>query len=341
VAPSPFRKSFVPSKPKDPRYMVRCDFGSPWVRLAWLLTFKEELKDLGLVYSLANIAEMERAPCPENEISMGPWWGLVDENLFFVPNFVICPRDKANIEALLPAIKGAFTRLPESARAPYRCSLRQESRRFARYLDVLEVTNDEAIESYLRHEATSSSWDLRPRKLASFADPRRLIEQARNFSVIPECPRNLPTTGGLWHYMTDIPDLTVCPECYAHVIRPELTTNSVASTVFTPTPQKVVPSVPSTASLSRLPTLGPTCQMYSKRMQRAWHEATDTDDVEHLVRTMRERRAVETHVYHQKMEIESLLARTGLSSSYKSSGMDGEMLKRDLVEVEKEWEKYE
>jgi hypothetical protein len=269
---------------------------------------------------------------------MGPWWGLVDENLFFIPNFVVCPRDKANIEALFPTLKGAFTRIPESMRAPHLCSMRPESRRFPLYLDTLDSINDEALEKYLRRSATSSSWDLRPIKLTGSADPRRLIDQARSFSTKPECPHNKSNPDGLWHYMPDVPDLTVCPDCYEHIVRPELKSNSVVSTLFTRTPQQVALPISTAAALSRLPTLGPTCQLYSPRMQQVWQEAVNKDDVELLVRKMRERRTMETHLYHKKVDLESLLHRAG---SYMKSGIDREMLKRDLARLEKDWEMYE
>jgi len=73
-------------------------------------------------------------------------------------------------------------------------------------------------------------------------------------------------------------------------------------------------------------------------MQKVWQEAVDEDDVELLVRKMRERRTMETHLYHKKVDLESLLHRAG---SYMNTGLDREMLKRDIAKLEKDWEMYE
>jgi len=164
---------------------------------------------------------------------------------------------------------------------------------------------------------------------------RPLIDQARSFSSQPECPRDNPTADSLWHYIPDLPDLTVCPACYAETILPSLRSSpSALATLFTRTPAKIAaPPTP----YGRPPALGPTCQLYSARMRGVWEEAVQRGDVEGLVRRMRERREVEERCWRRRCDLEGLLAGTG-------AGVDGyarEMLGRDLREVGREWEGFE
>ncbi|KAF2668658.1 hypothetical protein BT63DRAFT_282615 [Microthyrium microscopicum] len=329
VRPSKFHKFFVPAQPR-PGMAIRCDMGSPWARLAWLLTMKQQRKDLKLLYELAAIWDrLDR--CSEDEHATGPWYTLIDENFYSIHNFFVCSRDKANIEALFPSMSGAFTRVPQNAlRSQHLCTFRTSSRRFPVYLDMIDVIHDRAAQAYLHHAATSSSWDLRLPKLTGTADTRPLIELAKSLSTKHECPRDRITDGIVWHYIPDCPDLTICPECYEDTVRPDLKLAPSLSSLFTRTPQPL--------AIARGSEL--TCQLYSPRMQIVWDRAVENDDVDYLVRKLSERRSLETNLKRQRDDLQRLLIRHG-SDGFMSGGIDSQLLKRDLSRVEREWKEVE
>jgi hypothetical protein len=339
IRPTQFRRLLVPAR-RRPNAYIRCDFGSPWIRLAWLLTLKQKRDDFDLIYKLAGLWEVEPR-CPDEYATTPFWWGLVDKDLYYIPNFNVCSRDKANIEILFPSLKGAFTRNTATPRQGQQCSMRADGRRFPLYLNTIDMIHDKAVGSYVHRAATSSSFDLLPRKLTGSADTRPFIELAARLANKPECPRDNLSKDGLWHYIADCPDLTVCPECYDAVIRPDLKDAPAIATLFTRTPQSLDPFTIGSSSVARLGnSAGLTCQLYSSRMQKAWDRAVEDDDVEYLVRKMRERRTMEIQLRRQKADLVRMLKR-GSAEFHLGGGVDREMLKRDLARIDKEWQDYE
>lgn len=82
------------------------------------------------------------------------------------------------------------------------------------------------------------------------------------------CPRSYPSTTLRCHTMPNLFEFTVCEQCYAEVIRPDVSRASELARQFDPNPS-LMPS-------------GFTCQLYSDRMRRVWSEAGSTGNLEYL-----------------------------------------------------------
>ncbi|ORY18793.1 hypothetical protein BCR34DRAFT_528741 [Clohesyomyces aquaticus] len=311
-AETPFATYFAQTRRHERPVHRVCDFSSPWMRLAWLLTIKQQRKSPDLLYSLATINEFGD-PCPGDKESMGPWYGIADtRDGFHVPNFTICTCDFRQIEALFPTLKGYFTRIPSSDLQrnfnPLTCSLRVHSRRFPKYLDLLIELD---AESQLRGRAPNIEL---------------FIQMARDNSHRAECTKDKPLYRKPWHFIPSLPEFTVCEECYADIIWPAIKDRSRLAESFNRTMQ-LVPGED---------TDGSSCCLYSVRMRRVWARALEAEDFGYLERKAIERKNIEKRVSREKKDILRMLE---LSTGYGTSEI--QRLRRDLRDVEKEWKDCE
>lgn len=312
VLPTPFRKLFkrTPSRPSATK--TKCDFGSPWIRLAWLLTIKRGRQDLEMLYGISTVAATE-APCPGAAESVGPMYGIPLENGAFLPSFALCPADKKNLETLFPSLTGAFTRFPSSIKIDKVCALRSGSKRFPKYLDVL-VDIDEKAAITGKPKA-----DLTP-----------LIDLAKSYAYKQECQRDRILVDQTWHFPPSLPELTVCEECFDDLIYPHMKKGPSIADKFNRTLQPLAPGLSDKS----------TCQLYSLRMRRVWERSVEKGDWEYLKRKVRERREVEAELRAQQQEIMKMLNRGG--GVYAGvGGVDRERLKRELDRIEMEWGEWE
>jgi hypothetical protein len=340
IRPSQFRTHFYAGQPHSSNASVRCDFGSMWIRLAWLLMIKQHRTDVDLIHALAKVSDDER-PCPENNQSVGTWYGLLDRRGIFVENFFICPRDKTSLEVLFPGLKGALCRVP-SSRIPALCALRGDSRRFPSYIDVFDAIHDSALKQYRKSYSSSRN----PPPLSDFVDMGPAINLAAELSKQAECPRDSVTPNFLWHFISDMPDLTVCPECYDDVIAPDAERSLPLALAFTPAPRPV-PSSAIATSLSPGAVHGMpnafTCCLYSERMRDAWDNAVLSKNgdggVMKWVALARERRIRECDLAAKKAD---LLKMAGSVRAELFGGPgDSQWIKKELQKVEDEWELWE
>ena len=140
VANAGYGGYFIPSPPKAHSYATRCEFSIPWVRMAWLLTLKQQRPDLNLLYAQAEVATRE-TPCPGKAgAGAGPWFRLTDPVAGkTVPNFDVCPSCVRSLETIFPTLHGVFQHMPSSpTHEPRPCALRASGKRFATYVDLLE-----------------------------------------------------------------------------------------------------------------------------------------------------------------------------------------------------------
>ncbi|KAF2470580.1 uncharacterized protein BDR25DRAFT_303661 [Lindgomyces ingoldianus] len=285
-----------------------CDFSSPWMRLAWLLTIKQQRKSPDLLYALATITEFGE-PCPKDKEVPGPWYGIVDQRDGSpVPNFTMCPCDFKQVEALFPSLRGYFIRIPSSdslrnTKAPT-CSLRITSRRFPKYLDLLVELDAEA--------------QLRGRS----PNIERFILMARENAYKGECLKDKPTLRKPWHFIPSLPEFTVCEECYDDVIWPAIKEKSRLAESFNRTIQ-LVPGED---------IEGTSCCLYSTRMRRVWARALESDDFGYLKRKAIERKRIESRIAREKKD---LLRYLEMRTMY--GGSERDRLRRELREVEAEW----
>lgn len=332
IRPTQFRRLLV--RARRPLYEERrCDFGSPWMRVAWLLTLKEQRNDFTLIYKLAELWE-KVSPCPIKHDPRQTWWTLVDQNLNSINNFAICSRDKANIEILFKSLKGAFDEVIGGLRSNQQCSVWADGQDFPAYIDLLDKLNEEALQRFIHRAATSSSFDFRTHKLKGTAETRPLHELAMRLSNKFECPRDTTPQASIWHYIPDLPDLTVCPECYDAVIRNGRKTPPEMVNLFSKAPRRLDPFP------GGLSNVGLTCQLYSPRMQKAWNDAAHDHDPKHIIDKMQKRRALEIQYKRRKADLLRML-KSSSGNPHTGQDIGRENLKRNLARIEREWQDYE
>jgi hypothetical protein len=316
IRPTPFKRYFKRAPPRSSTVRSRCDFGSPWVRLAWLLTLKEQRQNINPIYAVAAVTNTE-PECPGSQEAMGCWYSLEDEFGALMPYLTICQRDKKNLEALFPSLTGVLVRLPSSSsRSPSTCSMRTDSRRFPKYLDLLVEIDERA-----RFKSRATPTDLKP-----------LIDLVRSNAFKSECKRDRIVLDHTWHYMPSLPALSICEECYDDAVLPAIKQGSGLASKFN---RVLMPLPPA------LENSGCSCQLYSPRMRKVWDRAlrrSDEEGLSYLARKVNERRDVELDLRRQQVEIKRLLDR---SSKGYSGGVDREWLRKELERIEKEWADWE
>ncbi|KAL2067635.1 hypothetical protein VTL71DRAFT_15731 [Oculimacula yallundae] len=298
IAPTDFRNLFVPAARRPADVEVLCDFGSsPWYRIAWLLTIKERRRDLNLFYGLANIAA-SYPPCLGKHEAIRQWHSVIDHKTGApVRGFDVCYSCVKSVEVLLPNIRGVFVRT-ESGPGPRICDLRFDSKRFVQYFDALETAADHA-----------SYHDDPP-------DTRDLASLARRLALFAECQHNKDLLDRRWHIITQLPEFTVCEECFDEVVWPELEEDKAIPLMFN-------------KSLQRLPKA--SCQLYSPKMRGIFRLAVDSGDYKMLASKARERKSIESAY---KANLNELRWQKGI-------GNGNGISEREVIRLEDEWKKWE
>ncbi|KUJ06837.1 uncharacterized protein LY89DRAFT_743474 [Mollisia scopiformis] len=264
IAPTDYRGYFVSAAERAPEVEVLCDFGScPWFRIAWLLALKEGRQDLQMFKELASITA-SIPPCFGSRAVGRQWYSVIDPSRGKpIRDFDVCPSCVKSIEVLLPAIKGVFIKKTSGlVDSPKVCDLRFESKRFVPYFDALETMSDGASV----HDGET-------------LDTRDFVQLAKRFSTIEECLRDTELTDRRWHTITELPEFTVCEDCFVQVVWPEVEEQKALASLFNKTMQ-------------RLPNA--SCQLSSRRMRRVFRDAVDAGDFELLASTARERASLQT-----------------------------------------------
>ncbi|KAH7399127.1 hypothetical protein DE146DRAFT_613597 [Phaeosphaeria sp. MPI-PUGE-AT-0046c] len=317
-AGTPFAVEFAQTRLGERPTERVCDFSSPWMRLAWLLTIKQRMPSLELVHAVADIAEVHR-PCPEDRevgVDRVSWYGIPDQrDGVHVANFAICSSDRRMIEALLPTMRGYFTPLPSSyssgATQKYMCALRTSSRRFPKYLDLLV-------------ELDAGAQDLNQRPQIN-----QFIQMARDNAFKSECGRGKASFRKPWLFIPSLPEFTVCEECYDELIWPACQSRSNPSTI----PRlfnKALQLVP-----NEDPDVGSSCCLYSSRMRRIFDVAVKDADFPYLKRKVLDRKKAEGKLKREKKDLVNWMAGLERGSS------QWERAKTDLRSIDKEWATWE
>ncbi|KAF9698226.1 hypothetical protein EKO04_003398 [Ascochyta lentis] len=291
-----------------------CDFSSPWMRLAWLLTIKQRRPSLDLLYALADVSDSDR-PCPgDRELSTDrvSWYSIPDQrDGLHVANFAVCSADVKMLEILFPTVRGYFTRLPSaSTYSPekHTCSLRVSSRRFPKYLDLLVELDAEA-------QSTSSRPNM-----------TRFVKMARENAFKGECARSKAFVRKAWHFIPQLPEFTVCEECYDEAIWPLLNKPSALPRLV----NKSIQLVPNEDL-----ELGSSCALYSARMRRVWDVCVKEDDFKYLERKVLERKRKEVLLAKERRGLLKWLA------GQEKGSRGYERAKEELRLVEREWKEWE
>jgi hypothetical protein len=299
IAPTEYRHLFVQAHHRSPETEVLCDFGSsPWYRIAWLLTLKEKRRDLKLFYGLASIAAKVQ-PCLGKREAVRQWHSIIDPKTGApIRGFDVCYSCVKSVETLLPAIRGIFVRVdhgPSASANPRICDLRFDSKRFIQYFDALETTADRAEYD-----------DVDP-------DLRELASIARRMASVEECQHDKELIDRRWHIITQLPEFTVCEECFDEVVWPELEERKAIPMMFNKT-------------LQRIPKA--SCQLYSTKMRGIFRLAVDSDDYKLLAAKARERKTIETAYKTNILELRK-----------KGKGIPA--VEKEIKRVEEEWKRWE
>ena len=255
---------------------IACDFGSsPWYRIAWLLTFKNEYSDLRLFQQVDNVAASSRnQPCPGSRKAVRNWFTVRDPyKRRAVPNFTVCYQCAKTVEVLLPSLTGTFVPLdsrPEPLSSICALHFKPQRKRFALYFDTMETTADKAV------------------KTSEPPDVSALASKIERLSTVEECHEDSPVPDSYWHTMQYIPDFTVCADCFDDVVRPRLGSDKIARNFYKDT--------------QRIPLA--TCQLYSERMREIFKKACRRDDAKYLKAKVMERLSVEADIHRQLVKLD-------------------------------------
>jgi len=284
-----------------------------------MLTIKQRRKSLELIYTLADIMEYQARPCPGDH-EAGPdegvsWYGIPDQrDGIHVANFAICSSDRRMIEALLPTLRGYFTKIPRAyshTLSRYTCSLRTSSHRFVKYMDLLVELDAEA------------------RASGRAPNIGRFIELARNNAFKGECHGDKTSFRKPWHFIPSLPEFTVCEECYDEAIWPALQSKSLPPTL----PRmfnKSIQLVP-----GEDPDVGSSCCLWSPRMRKVWETAVKYEDYTYLKDQARERKRAHAKYVRNKNAIADWVGDAPKGSSKWEKAND------ELRELKKRWYTYE
>ncbi|EEH49442.2 uncharacterized protein PADG_05521 [Paracoccidioides brasiliensis Pb18] len=271
IGNSRFRDLFIPSLPKSRDANVRCSFSQPWARLAWVQTMKLKLNHLELLYHITRPHPGSR-PCTGRLPSVQPWYRLSDpETGRAVSDFNACSACFRNLQILMPSLRDAFRSGPLVQERI--CDLRVDSSRFVRYLDLLD-------DAASRCQTTSRGQ----------LDMREFVRYARRKSIIRNCQRD-HFAEGPWHYIPELPELTICEDCYDDVVH-DLSHTGIGKMVLR-TPQMV----PGRRDQPY------TCQLYSPRMRTVFRAAVQHGDFDLLATSAQRRHEAENSFRERKMRL--------------------------------------
>jgi hypothetical protein len=275
-----FRDHFIPSHGKDPRQPTACAMSYPWLRIAWLQSVKQDRKDLGVVWSIACGPPAETKMCAGSKSDIRRWYHLVDPRTKKpVDNFDICSACVRNIDLIFPKLKFAvFDRPQDKKEVEKICNMNTFSRHFYPVMAELERLSDRSKET-VRHR-----------------DFQDFVDYIRRISRIRQCVRDTLLATQSWHFHSELPEFTICEECYEEVVWP-LRDRPIARDI-----SKTLKLVPSIRKSSMLP--GTSCQLYSDRMRRTFRDAVNRNDFESLksaaqYRYHTEHRLQEMHKYYE------------------------------------------
>lgn len=276
-----------------------------------MLTIQRQRADLNILKDLAEVEENHPESCPGDEAAIRSWYGIRDADGKFIKNFHICYNDVRKIERLLPTLHGLFVRHPYRVNdEKHICAIRTEGNRFTAYIDILIYMHERASES------------------GKPADPTRFVDCVKRRQRLRECEKDTLLMNGLWHYMPDLPEFTVCEDCYEDVVEPQVRRNNDLAMRFNRTLQPIYREDP----------IGVSCQLYSKRSRDMFNQALRKKDMKFLARKAKARREAEIRLQEEYKRIKRIEKR--LSAQSRESGRsdnDGSKADFEVAMLANEW----
>ena len=300
---SKFGEFFIP-KPSEQK--VRCSFSDPWVRLAWAQAIRKDSTDLKMLHQITRPPSTVE-PCPGNSTtSEQQWYGIMDtETDALLPRFSVCQACVRNLRILKLCGQDTFER--NSTPDENVCHLTTCSPRFAQYIDLLDVA-----------DSFPSSSSLLP--------PAGFVTYARRKVVLRECPRDRPVISDTWRCIPQLPEFSVCEDCFDDVVWPlakakypiarmfKLCSSSSSRTANNNQHDSFPASSSSSSSSSSSPIIPPhdqwwhgqheaTCQLYLPWIRTRFREAVMNDDFEYLQQVALTRYRAEQQLQAWKREL--------------------------------------
>ncbi|PYI06372.1 hypothetical protein BO78DRAFT_119022 [Aspergillus sclerotiicarbonarius CBS 121057] len=273
---SEFRDLFILATPRPRGEKVRCSMSEPWTRLAWMQTLKKQLDSLELLHQITRPALSSKS-CPGRIISDQHWYRIVDPGTnMYLPQFNVCSACVRNLRVLMPQHRETFKR--SSTKQERACDFATDSPRFVRYIDCLDMAANRADQEHA----------LRP-------DVTEFLSYARRKVVLRDCRRDRPILS-TWHYMPQLPELTVCEDCYDDVIWPLVKRKQPIARKFSTTMRLLPGDGPSRCREA-------SCQLYSPRMRAKLQEAVQQNDLTYLKQVALRRRDAEQRYWAREEEL--------------------------------------
>ena len=251
----------------------------PWVRLACLDSFKRDKVNTRLLDMLAEVSQ-EELPCPESQLEDDRTWYHLrdDETGRDFKHFHICAHCVCSLEAIYPRLGDMFHRSKDLKKdEPRVCNLRSDVTRFGKYLNSF-VTMAAEAESLPKNAIPPTS---------------DFIWEVKWMTVISPCNGSAVHYGQDMHSHPDLPQFTICEECYYKTVRPLLKTvprpnsssfsnNNKASDSDTHFIHRITPEAKEIVA-------GSTCKLYSPRMQQIFEVSVRDNDWEYLSKAVKKR----------------------------------------------------
>jgi hypothetical protein len=161
---------------------------------------------------------------------------------------------------MFPQLTGIFKRSTNLAERT--CDLTCESKRFTGYMVQLDMAATRCDIERLREP------NIQP-----------LCDHARRTARVRECTRGDKIRSQPWHFIPQLPEFTICEECFQDVVWPVMN-HPIAANI-----NRTLQMLPGEAQH----TDGVSCQLYSDRMRKTFLEAVKYNDFD-LLRSVAIRR---------------------------------------------------
>lgn len=298
---SRFQDLFIPGLPVPRGQRVRCSMSEPWTRLAWAQTIKKQYETLDMLQQITRPPPGSK-PCTGRIISDQFWYRIIDpETGMYLPKFNVCSACIRNLRILMPQHRETFKR--STTMQEQVCDLVADSPRFVQYIDLLDIA------------ANRAELERSPR-----ADVSEFLAYARRKVVLRDCRRDRPVLG-MWYYMPQLPEFTVCEDCYDDVVWPLVKAGKPIAREFSTMLRLAPGDAPNRCREA-------SCQLYSPRIRAKFRDAVQRNDLVYLKLIALKRYDVEQHIRERREEL--------LEEERKGYDCDVE-LRRTLLE----WRRWE
>ncbi|KAJ0425587.1 hypothetical protein BJY00DRAFT_183056 [Aspergillus carlsbadensis] len=248
-----FRDRLMLSAPKSRNEPICCVMSEPWTRLAWMQTLKKKLDNLDLLDDITASPPGGKS-CTGRIISDQYWYRIVDPDTgVYLPQFNVCSACVRNIQLLMPAHRETFERFTSPQERV--CDFVVDSPRFIRYIDALDFAANRA-------EQEGRAPDL-----------TEFLAYARRKVVLRDCRRSRLILN-TWHYMPQLPEFTVCEDCYDDIVWPLCKARHPIAREFSTVPRLLPGDKSSSCEAS--------CQLYSPRIRAKFNDAVRRDDLQFI-----------------------------------------------------------